>query len=252
MIDSSTDQLEISIGGLDFFIKQSPTVLNSTRAGGTTGAALWQSSVRVAVWITQAQNPLFTQGLLDQTSIVMELGCGIAGVLPLVLSPRVRQYIATDQQYTLKLLNENLKSNESLSSPRSQHGLRKQPSGKISTFPFDWETDDARNLTTHQGANTGVDLVICCDCVYNFALIAPLVQAMRDICRIRQSSPVEEGTSMLPTVCMVAQQLRQSDVHEEWLRAFAQDFQILRIKDELLSEELKEGSGYAVYLGILH
>lgn len=36
--DSKAKYLDISVGGHDFTISQSPTILSSTRDGGTTGA----------------------------------------------------------------------------------------------------------------------------------------------------------------------------------------------------------------------
>ena len=37
-VDSKTTSLELSIGGQDLTIHQSPTILSSDRGGGTTGA----------------------------------------------------------------------------------------------------------------------------------------------------------------------------------------------------------------------
>ena len=59
------------------------------------------------------------------------------------------------------------------------------------------------------------------------------------------------GKECRPTICLIAQQLRSNVVFEEWLRCFLQRFQVWRVPDEMLSEELRIGKGYVVHIAVL-
>ncbi|WEW59025.1 Ribosomal protein lysine methyltransferase [Emydomyces testavorans] len=124
-IDSQSHTIEISVHDRDLTIHQSPTVLSSKRAGGTTGAVLWKITPLFAQWLASDGNILWESSTLNQTSTVIELGCGVAGVLALTLGPSVGQYIATDQEYVRKLFQENLDENYQAVSRRN---IRKQQS----------------------------------------------------------------------------------------------------------------------------
>ncbi|KAG9964083.1 hypothetical protein KCU61_g3070, partial [Aureobasidium melanogenum] len=248
IIDSQAPLLELSIGSRDLSIKQSPTVLNSARGGGTTGAVVWKVTPRFAEWLISPGNILAQHGIVSPESSVLELGSGIAGIVPLTLAPLVQQYIATDQAYALKLLKENIDQNTT----STQTGTKnKKPSKKANAVPssniqvesLDWETDDVDSFLKGNNAPEGVDLVIACDCIYNYALIKPFVQTCVDICRSR--------TSERPTVCVVAQQLRQPDVFEEWLEEFNKHFRTWRLPDDVLTDDLRENSGFMIHIGIL-
>nr|KMM69922.1 hypothetical protein CPAG_06234 [Coccidioides posadasii RMSCC 3488] len=110
-IDSQSHTVEVSVLNRDLTIHQSPTVLSSSRAGGTTGAVLWKISPLFARWLCSSNNILWESSMLHQHSTVIELGCGVAGVLALSLGPSVGKYIATDQEYVRKLFQENLEDN---------------------------------------------------------------------------------------------------------------------------------------------
>lgn len=239
----------MTIGSRDLAIKQSPAVLNSARGGGTTGAVVWKVTPRFAEWLSSPNNILAQHGIVAVESSVLELGSGIAGIVPLTLAPMVQQYIATDQVYALKLLKENIESNTGTT--KQIVGKTKKPSKKthpvqnstIQVQSLDWETDDVDSFLKSNNAAEGVDLVIACDCIYNYALIKPFVQTCADICRAR--------TSGRPTVCVIAQQLRQPDVFEEWLEEFHKHFSTWRLSDDLMTGPLKENSGFMVHVGIL-
>ncbi|KAI4756134.1 hypothetical protein E4T52_11730 [Aureobasidium sp. EXF-3400] len=248
IIDSQAPLLELSIGSRDLSIKQSPTVLNSARGGGTTGAVVWKVTPRFAEWLVSSGNILAQHGIVSAESSVLELGSGIAGIVPLTLAPLVQQYIATDQAYALKLLKENIDQNTT----STQTGTRnKKPSKKPNVVPssniqiesLDWETDDVDSFLKSSNAPEGVDLVIACDCIYNYALIKPFVQTCVDICRSRRGER--------PTVCVIAQQLRQPDVFEEWLEGFNKHFRSWRLPDDVLTDDLREKSGFVIHIGIL-
>ena len=160
MVDARADEVDVSVNGRDFTIKQSPGVLQSKREGGSTGAALWRLCVLVAEWLAWEQNPLFKYGALNATTTVMELGSGISGLITLTLAPLVRRVVATDQQYALKLLQENVTNN-----PPPQRSSQKREKTDIDVLPLDWEADDIPSFLRSNDMKDGVDAVLVCDCV---------------------------------------------------------------------------------------
>lgn len=247
MYDAKADEVELSINGRDFSIQQSPGVLQSRREGGTTGAAVWRACVLFAEWLSWSNNPLFKHGILDSTSKALELGTGISGLVPLVLSSRVQRVIATDQQYALKLLQRNVESN--LPVARGKSTTLQVKTSNIDILPLDWETDDITSFLISNGLQNGVDAVLVCDCVFNYALIKPLVDTCAEMCRVRSNFAGRNPFGQ--TMCIVAQQLRQPDVFEQWLKAFMVSFRVWRVPDELLTAALKAGCGYVVHIGVL-
>ncbi|KZF25411.1 hypothetical protein L228DRAFT_265880 [Xylona heveae TC161] len=271
-VDPDASSLELTVAGRDLTILQSPTILSSNRSGGTTGAVVWKISPLFADWIASPQNILFQTSLLDAKSNVLELGCGISGVVGLALAPFIGTYVATDQAYVLKLLNQNIEENTEASSrptkapkkrpqPKpSKHSVSprdsKTPQKKVKTMSLDWELDEFSGLSEILGQSnpnaldsdqrTGLDAVIACDCIYNEALVEPLVRTCAEVCSLRQ-----DGSTLAPTLCIVAQQLRSPDVFEAWAACFDRYFNVWRVPDELLTDGLKMGSGYVVHLGIL-
>ena len=113
---------------------------------------------------------------------------------------------------------------------------------KIRAVPLDWETDEVSNVIS---PGESFDAVIACDCIYNDALIAPLVATCVDACRLRQKDDGE------PTICIVGQQLRSDEVFQEWLKEFSKSFKGYRVPDEMLIDGLKEDSGFVVHIGVL-
>ncbi|PWY74571.1 hypothetical protein BO94DRAFT_500072 [Aspergillus sclerotioniger CBS 115572] len=227
-VDSRATTIDITIHDQDFTIHQSPTLLSSSRAGGTTGAVLWKITPLISTWLTNTTknpnpNPLWTHSLLTPTSTVVELGCGISGLIALSLSPKINHYIATDQEYVQRLFRQNLDENSTASSTstgtkskgtdkasrrnnnNSKQSIRNQDAGKgnVTFTSLDWELDVAGSLkeslglvsplsgTTGYGGeeeeeeDKGFDLVISCDCIYNEALVAPFVRTCADLCRLR-------------------------------------------------------------------
>lgn len=247
MVDGKAAELEITIGDRDFTIKQSPGVLQSKRQGGTTGAAVWECSVRFAQWLGSSTNPLFTQRMLDKESHVLELGAGISGLVPLMLVPRVKEVVATDQQYALNILRENVQANTATNT-KPRHS--KTDSANIAVLSLDWEANDFASTLRSHGQREAFDAVVACDCVFNYALIEPFVQACAEACRFGRDDE-DRCTTAKPAICLVAQQLRQPDVFQQWLEAFLQAFRVWRIPDNGLTDRLKEGGGFAVHIGML-
>jgi len=212
---------------------------------------VWKITPLFADWICGDANILVQCGVLPPTSHVLELGCGISGIISLVLAPKVLQYIATDQEYVLKHLRQNIADNLEQVQPTAKSRRRKaestsHPLSNIIVRDLDWETDNLDNFYHDiglQGEEESIDLIISCDCIYNEALVDPLVNACKDICRLAPASK--------PTGCVVAQQLRSPDVFEAWLIAFHKHFHVWQIPDEFLDDGLKENSGFIVHIGVL-
>ena len=242
----------------------------SSRTYAQTGlAVVWKISPLFADWIGSAQNFLFQQKILDCSSTVLELGCGISGIVALALGPLVGRYIATDQDYALKLLKQNIAENSPKPSEPHRRTLSRDPKirekatdthlsaavEKVKIMALDWELDSLDTLPEILRAGVrhvdiclsqGVDAVIACDCIYNEALIEPFVRTCVDICRLRQA----ESEARL-TMCIIAQQLRSSEIFETWLIAFHKAFHVWRISDHLLTGSLKQDSGFIVHIGTL-
>ncbi|KAJ6032202.1 hypothetical protein N7540_002934 [Penicillium herquei] len=279
-IDSRAATVDVSIRDNEYTIHQSPTLLSSSRAGGTTGAVLWKITPLFAEWISNPTNPLWKTSFLTQDSIVTELGCGISALIPLTLAPSIQHYIATDQEYVRRYFRTNLDENSNITSKsmgKSKAGTKnkskKQGSMKgasasasavsnltsnpnITFTTLDWELDQPALLKQciqecSGDDDKGFDLLLSCDCIYNDALITPLVSTCAEICRLRPAytpSAERENQALKPTVCIVAQQQRAPEVFESWLRETLREFRVWRISDEVLGNGLKGGTGYLVHL----
>ena len=256
-VDAKATSLDITISGRDFNIIQSPGLLSSNRTEGTTGAVVWKITPLFAEWIALEENVLFHSTVLDQQSTVLELGCGISGIVAVASSPRVGKYVATDQEYVFKWLKPNIQNNipnHKRSDKVKQHGKKmdsKAISNNILIMTLDWESSSVSDLPKMIGVNSAdnvqsINAVIACDCIYNEALIEPMVRTCAEICQLPNVSSL--GTA---TVCIVAQQLRSDVVFEAWLSAFHKIFRIWRVPDDLLIKGLREGSGFVIHMGIL-
>ncbi|KAI8228711.1 Diaminohydroxyphosphoribosylamino-pyrimidine deaminase [Colletotrichum sp. SAR 10_99] len=268
-IDPKATTLSLTLADRDFTIHQSPTVLSSTRAGGTTGAVLWKITPLFATYLsspTSPFNPIFTP-----TSTVLELGCGISPLTALLLAPRISRYILTDQPYVSRMIHQNLEANPLPSSTASKPSSRRKKTtstasntsassspGSIQFRSLDWELDTPTPSLTGSPATRSFDAVVCCDCIYNEALVDPLVSTTADLARLRlriqeeeEETDAEEAERSEPCVCIVAQQLRSPDVFEEWAKSFHKQFRMWRVPDELLPEGLRIESGFVVHVGIL-
>lgn len=236
-VDSTAISVQVDIGGHEYELMQSPGLLTSARKGGTTGAVLWKVSPAVARWLQSEKNVLWVAGFLHQQANVVELGCGIAGIIGLSLRGMVATYILTDQEYVLKRLQANIDANV-----RNARKGATQQRGRLEVAALDWEAYSASSLRTAISKDASIDLVIACDCIYNDFLIRPFVETCVDICKLS-----EGGRTLL----LVAQQLRSDGVLNEWLSASMRYFDIWRVPDNQLSHELASGSGFVVHLLLL-
>lgn len=221
---------------------------------------VWKITPLFARWVSSTSNLLFQQDVLNTTSVVLELGCGISGIIGLALSQQIESYILTDQDYVMKLLNQNLDENRQDPSCNTKRGRKSTTKPKrgsalatptlhlsnVSAKPLDWETDEVTPALTGSDTRHSFDAVIACDCIYNDALIEPLVQTCVDACKLRGEDEIER-----PTICIVAQQLRSAEVFEGWLKAFHKVFRVWRIPDESLIDDIKSDSGFVIHVGVL-
>lgn len=121
-----------------------------------------------------------------------------------------------------------------------------QVASNVVATPLDWETDEVTSSLLVNESKNSFDAVIACDCIYNDALIKPLVQTCVDACKLRTSDGTEK-----PALCIVAQQLRSPEVFEAWLKEFHRAFRVWRLPDEELIDGLKSDSGFVIHVGIL-
>jgi hypothetical protein len=223
---------------------------------------VWKVTPLFAEWIA-APNFLHGIGYLSSATTVLELGAGVSGIVASVVGPLVKRYIATDQDYVIRILKQNIAEN--LPTPKSAtkkpgaKGKRSQVSRDlnapcIETLELDWEHDYASSLrfllnygqAPPDDVPKGVDLVVACDCIYNDMLIEPFNNICAQICRLRSAE--QDGK---PTLVLIAQQLRAYEVFESWLKSFHRSFHVWRVPDELLTPPLRENTGYIVHAGIL-
>lgn len=223
-------------------------------------SVLWKVTPSFATWLSNPQNPLFTTSLLSPTSTILELGCGISTLNALSLSHSISRYILTDQPYVQKLIQRNIDDNlpsssttkSSTAKSRRNHNHHhqqhhQQNTAKVEFRTLDWETDEVTPSLTGSPDLRSFDAVLACDCVFNYALVEPFVQTCADVCRLRMK---DEGNDT-PSLCIVAQQLRNDEVFNSWLTRFQTDFRAWRVKDEYLPDELKSSAGFVVHIGIL-
>lgn len=239
-VDSSAISLDVDVGARTFTIQQSPGLLHSDRVAGTTGAVLWKVTPLVANWLSASENILWELGWLRSDSTVVEVGCGISGLIALSLAPflPLGSYVLTDQAYVMKILRQNITLNQISSLDRRLPRQKLQ----IQTLTLDWETDAASNVATFLGMGRSIDLIVACDCIYNEYLIEPFVSTCALLCALRASGLKKTGL-------LIAQQLRSEDVLQTWLEEMLKTFVIFRVPAVLLPEELRKG--YVVHLTIL-
>jgi Lysine methyltransferase len=239
-VDSAATELDIDVGKRTYTIQQSPGLLKSDRDAGTTGAVLWKVTPMVASWLSSSDNFLWGSGWLRPDSTVVELGCGISGLIALSLAPSLTSgfYALTDQAYVMKRLHQNIIRNQTRQHPGKFPRQRLQ----IRTLPLDWETDAVSNVRTLLGKDRDIDLVVACDCIYNEYLIRPFVSTCASLCALRAGGPTQTGV-------LVAQQLRSEAVLQMWLEEMLKLFSVFRVSSRLLSDELTKG--YALHLAIL-
>jgi SAM-dependent methyltransferase len=146
------------------------------------------------------RTPFLDASLLSSTR-VLELGSG-TGVLAVLLSHLVAQWIATDQAALLPLIRKNLAA-------QNQQSLE-----RVLLDELDWVEAASAYARRHSPRRTdpkplgdSVDLILAADCLYNEALVKPLLHTIS----------YHAGQS---TVVVVVSELRSSDVMLSFLSAW--------------------------------
>lgn len=217
-----------------------------------------------ASWLSSPTNILFRAGVLSASSTVLELGCGVSALVGLALGPLVSRYVLSDQPYVARFVEQNLEQNRGHSPARpagkprgrgkaSTSASSSGAGGSIAFHPLDWEADaPTPELTGRGAAARSFDLVLGCDCVYNEALVPPFAQTCLDVCRLRSADDGGSGPEEPPCVCLVAQQLRDPEIFEAWLREFcARGFRVWRVPDGELPEGIRSNMGFVVHVCVL-
>lgn len=240
-VDSRAGEIDLEVAGRTLTLKQSPDLLTSQRATGTTGAVLWKITPLVGEWLASDPAILQNAAILNSESTVVELGCGITGLIGILLAPQVASYVLTDQAYVMRALQHNITANVSASKP-----VRKGTKPRLAqptAVSLDWEINTPSLEGLGLRPDQTIDLIVVCDCVYNEYLVKPLVEALVDTCRLNNASK--------RATVLVAQQLRSEAIFELFLATLLERFDVWRLTDEQLAAGLRTGSGYAVHLALL-
>lgn len=233
---------------LEVNVVQSMSLLNSNTESSTTGAMLWRVSVVFTEWFYKHLYLPQSGSLLPGRFDVVELGCGAAGLLPITLgsSPKVRQYVATDQPHIVKLARQNVETHYT-------ETTGSMPSN-IHVVEYDWEhcNEDIVNIldripaaeSTEEEDDTGL-LILACDVVYNDFLIPYILEGMNKVCEEHPSKKIS---------ILVAQQVRDPTIMENFLTQFVEhpSFMVWSVPEYLLNEDFKRGFvlHYAEYQGV--
>lgn len=169
------------------------------------------------------------------------------------------RYVLTDQTYVARLVEKNLEENivvPQKSSSQKRKGKSSSMANPVNLrfAALDWELDEVTTSLTGSPDVTSFDAVIACDCIYNDTLIEPLVQTCADACALRQCDLEAGGQgdrAATPALCIVAQQLRDPEIFEGWIKEFSRHFRVWRMPEEALSKELRANTGFVVHVGIL-
>src|SRR5690606_2762754 len=201
----------------------------------------WRLSIPLAEFFLgnfTSPNPL-----LSSDSTVLELGSGSSGVMALTVGTKVKRWIASDIEAICRHLGRNIRENlggdwtekDGLSTHVGGRGIKGKRKANSSTLAanggcievtvINWEQTDLQTHSAFRVTNkTGsteyikLDMIVCTDCVYNHALIKPLVDTM-----VEASKLVYQTHGVYPLV-LVAHELRAEDVLEAFLTAFTDKF----------------------------
>jgi protein N-lysine methyltransferase METTL21D len=179
-----------------------------------------------------------------KTASVLELGAG-TGLLGLLLAPYVQAYTCTDLPELVPLIKKNILINNSLL-PGSKERLVAEPLNWVDVYDcppnsryrlFSRNFYGMTDLDRNENPDSGVDLILAVDCVYNPALIPPLLTTI-DLFAVPGRTAV-----------LVVMELRDEDVVREFLLKWTEisDWEIWRIGNESYSSLLD--TRFAIWLG---
>ncbi|PVF92022.1 hypothetical protein CPB86DRAFT_777565 [Serendipita vermifera] len=216
---------------------------------GDTGGGVWRGSLLFAWKVLQHLYTNDSGGILDSISIksanVLELGAG-TGLLGLLLAPHVQRYICTDLPELVPLIKKNIDINKNALSS-SEKRLTAEPLNWVDVYecpPSSRHRLFSRNLYSQPedinpdgNYNSGADLILAVDCVYNPALIPPLL------------TTIDLFASPGQTAVLVVMELRDEDVVRDFLAKWTEmsNWEIWRIGNEDHSSPLDVR--FAIWVG---
>ncbi|KAJ2349563.1 hypothetical protein GGF43_004397, partial [Coemansia sp. RSA 2618] len=210
LVDPSKSSIEVEVSGgprvLELTIAQNPNI-NSER--GQTGAVVWNSSVVLSEFLARHWS---SWALSDVNAVELGAGCGLVGIAMHQLG--TRRVVLTDQPRMLRLLTRNADHNRVAQSGRRRAGVAQ---GELLVAEYVWgrPAEDARVLALP------VDVVVVSDCVYHESVAPLLVQSLVDVCSSRDDS--------VPVVALVGQELRSDLVHQVFVEALLEHFELYRV-----------------------
>ncbi|GAV55275.1 hypothetical protein ZYGR_0AS05990 [Zygosaccharomyces rouxii] len=229
----------------NFTIRQSITGLNSSsNDNSTTGYVLWSTTPTFAQWLlydanasplreedTDTNIPTIFSGL--KSTAVVELGSGIAGILPIVLGDHVDHYVCTDQKGILNKLKYNIEENLlqfnrrrcvseflHLELPSNEDQQRK--STRLEVMELDWEKFNGTNPhtpLTRISQECSTVFIVAMDVVYNDFLIGPFLKTLSQL----RNYYLNQG---LTTRCLIGIHLRAQDIVETFLEKAILDYDL--------------------------
>ncbi|KAA6409430.1 MAG: hypothetical protein FRX48_06983 [Lasallia pustulata] len=172
--------------------------------------------------------------------MLLELGCGIAGMTAMALAPRVRR-TSQPRRAGAQVEAGKTPSKEAAKTPGVDgSAVEGDPLPGFQVFALNWETTSVSSLAPTLGESaSGLNLVLTCGCNYSPYLFEPFVRACA------------ENTARPPVACLIAQQLRPEPVFEAWLASSMREFAVRKVPDELLDEDLQSSKVFVLHSGIL-
>ncbi|SCV05330.1 LANO_0H05116g1_1 [Lachancea nothofagi CBS 11611] len=243
-----------------FELSQSLSALNSSQdnSNSTTGYVVWTTTPFFLQWLLYSEaGRIFTIGgsidcedepssstceipaMFSSSSIeiedqqfhqVIELGCGVCGILGIALGNYVDKYVYTDQKALLNRLKNNIAHNidelrlrNVTSTTLGFDSRRKTPLQiQIDVLSLDWETFNANPtkidslLKPNRTANVSI---VSMDVVYNEYLIEPYLKTLSSLLEYY------ERMGHVPNA-LLGIQLRDQDVVERFLECAIIDYHL--------------------------
>nr|KIR84191.1 hypothetical protein I308_05606 [Cryptococcus tetragattii IND107] len=204
---------------VDVRLQQDLTALKGRK--GDTGSVLWRSSLYLARHIlSQYYHPsAHDTSLLDPSLLkscrILELGCG-TGLLAVLLSRICGQYTASDRLENLKLVQRNIELNDLTVGDNKTNSLT-SPQKSVRLEEIDWVqvSEDCKKQNSRLESKRNheeYDLVLAVDCIYNEALVPPLIDTFARYCPVG-------GRTMV----WVVVELRSAEVMTTFLDSWLQD-----------------------------
>ena len=165
-----------------FAIAGAPLALEQGRHRSTedTGLAVWDGALILSKFL---ELEVTRDSLAGAAVLDLGAGCGVTSIAAAALGARVR---ATDLPYSLPLLQRNADSNAELLAAAG---------GSVSVGALDWLAASSARMVECPGggqpaqlADVDLDLVLVADCVWDEALVEPLLPTVEGALRRRQQT----------------------------------------------------------------